>query len=206
MQRKELSYDIISRTPLLNIQEKNKNIQILFNKEPVQDVNLIEIEIFNSGHQEIRPDDYEYPIFFNFGENTEILSAEKSEVYPESLLPSLKIEGTKVVLEPILLNPKDSIIIKMLISRYENEPTPNVRIAGIKDIKNARESSKKLAIFKAISGMIVCALGIFALYETTPPGAITFLLFFLFFLIYSIFGYYIMMQGISVYLRNEKNR
>lgn len=207
IQRKELSYNIISRTPLLNLQGKNKwDIQILFDKKPVQDVDLIEIEILNSGHQEIRPNDYEYPISFNFGENTKILSAEKSEVNPESLQPSIRIEGLKVVIDPILLNPKDSITIKMLVSRYEKKPTPNVRIAGIKDIKDARESSKKLAILNAVSGMIAGTLSIIFLFQAIPPGATNFLMIFTFFLIYSMFGYFIMLRGISRYLREQKNR
>lgn len=207
IQRKALSYYIFSHTPLLNIQEKNKwDIQILFDKKPVQDVHLIEIRIFNSGYQEIRPEDYERPISFNFGGSTQILSAEKSEVNPESLQPSVKIEGTKVLLDPILLNPRDSITIKLLASQCENKPTPNVRIAGIKDIKNARKSIKSQAIFKAISGMIVGTLGIYSLFKITPPDATIFLVFFSFFLIYSIVGYLFMWQGISIYLKERKNR
>ncbi len=207
IQRKTLSYDILSQTPLLNIPEKNKwDIQILLDKKPVQDVHLIKIRIFNSGYQEIRPEDYERPISFNFGGSTQILSAEKSEVNPESLQPSVKIEGTKVLLDPILLNPKDSITIKMLASQYENKPTPNVRIAGIKDIKDARKSIKNKAIFKAISGMVTGTLGIFSLFKITPPEATIFLVFFSFFLIYSILGYLFMWQGISGYLQERKNR
>ena len=206
IQRKALSYDIISHTPLLNIQGKNKwDIQILFNKNPVQDVDLIEIKIFNSGYQEIRPTDYERPISFYFGGNTQILSAEKSEVNPESLLPSVRIDGTSVLLDPILLNPKDSITVKMLASRYERKPTPNARIAGIKDIRNAQESRKNMAIFKAVMGMIVGTLGIFGLFKLSPPDATIFLSLFSFFLIYSMLGYSVMLQGISRYLQERKN-
>lgn len=207
IQRKELSYDIFSSTPLLNLQGENKwDLQILFDKKPVQDVDLIQIEIFNSGHQEIRPNDYEYPISFNFGGNTQILSAEKSEVYPESLQPSIRVEGTKVVLDPILLNPKDSIIIKILASRFESKLTPNVRIAGIKDIKDARRNIKNQAVFKAISGLIVGILGLFALFRISPPEATIFLVFFTFFLIYSILGFLYMWKGISSYTEMKKNR
>lgn len=205
MRRKALSYDIFSQTPLLNIQKKDKwDIQILFDKKPVQDVHLIEIKIFNSGYQEIRPRDYERPISFNFGGSTQILSAEKSEVNPESLQPSIKIEGTKVLLDPILLNPKDSITIKILASQYENRPTPNVRIAGIKDIKDTHKFSKNQAIFLAISGMIVGTLGIYSLFKITPPEATLFIIIFSFFLIYSISGYLFMLLGISKYLQERK--
>lgn len=204
--RKALSYNISSQTPLLNIQEKDKwDIQILFNKKPVQDVHLIEIDVFNSGYQEIRPGDYERPISFNFGENTQILSAEKSKVSPESLKPSIKIEeGTKVLLDPILLNPKDSITIKMLVSQYKNRPTPNVRIAGVKNIKDARKFIKNQAIFLAISGMIVGTLGLVSIFKITPPEATVFIGIFIFFLIYSIFGYLFMIRGISKYLQERK--
>jgi hypothetical protein len=205
MRRKSLSYDIFSQTPLLNIQKKDKwDIQILFDKKPVQNVHLIEIKIFNSGYQEIRPGDYERPISFNFGGSTHILSAEKSEVIPESLQPSIKIEGTEVLLDPILLNPKDSITIKILASQYENRPTPNVRIAGIKDIKDTHKISKNQAIFLAISGMVVGTLGFYSLFKITPPEATFFIIIFSFFLIYSIFGYLFMLLGISKYLQERK--
>ena len=204
-QRKKLSYKILSRTPLLNIQGKNKwDIQILFDKKPVDDVDLIEFEIFNSGHQEIKPNDYEYPISFDFGENTLILSAEKSEVNPVSLQPSIRIEGTKVVLDPILLNPEDSIVIKMLVSRYENKQTPNVRIAGIKDIKDEWESSRNRNIIHSVTGAGICTISLFLLVSSIPSEVPHFLKAFTFFLLYGLIGFFIMIQGFYLYLQERK--
>lgn len=203
---KSLSFQIISRIPLLNIQEKNKwDIQILFEKRMVQDVDLIEVEILNSGYEEIRPTDYERPIRIVFDENAQILNAEISKANPKNLNPAVKIEGTKVEIEPLLLNRKDKFTIKMLVS-LGGKLVPSCRIAGVKDIKDINESKKNKTLYLILSGLIVGTLCLSILILIIPSGATSFLIIWSFYLIYSIIGYISMIIGIYMYIRLKKNK
>ena len=101
--RKVLSWEIISNTPLVSIDEEIRgNIQVLFDGKPVQDAQLIIVEIINSGNVAIKSIDYERPINLDFGENARILTAEVTETTLDSLGASINIEGTKVFLNPTL--------------------------------------------------------------------------------------------------------
>ncbi|MFZ3064412.1 MAG: hypothetical protein WA277_03895 [Nitrospirota bacterium] len=109
-QSKLLSYEILTHTPLLSLEEKIKGkLQILFDGKPVEDVNLIEVRIINSGNIPILSTDYEYPVNLGFGEKTKILTAEVFQTNPKSLKATVNIEGAKVILRPVLLNSGDSI-------------------------------------------------------------------------------------------------
>ena len=133
--RKALSYEIISRTPLLSIGDEIKGkLQILFDGKPVQDIHLIVLKIINSGNVPIVSTNYERPVNLSFGENSWILTAEVSETDPEDLRATVNIENAKVALEPVLLNGGDSITLKLLVSQL-GEINVDGRIVGVKDIR-----------------------------------------------------------------------
>lgn len=120
--RKVISWETISNTPLLSIDEEIRgNIQVLFDGKPVQDAQLIIVEIINSGNVAIKSTDYNSPINLDFGENARILTAEVIKTTPDSLDASINIKGTKVFLKPTLLNKKDSITIKAIVGQF-NDP------------------------------------------------------------------------------------
>ena len=57
--RKALSYDIISRAPLLSVDDEIKGkLKIYFDGKPVQDIHLVLVKIINSGNVPIVSTDY----------------------------------------------------------------------------------------------------------------------------------------------------
>ena len=141
--RKALSWEIISNTPLLSIDEAIRgNIQVLFDGKPVQDAQLIIVEIINSGNVAIKSIDYERPINLDFGENARILTAEVTETTPDNLDVSINIEGTKVLLNPTLMNGKDSITIKTIVSQFNDQITVEGRIVGVKEVQKSTKRNK----------------------------------------------------------------
>ena len=151
--RKALSFDIISRTPLLSVEDKVKGkLQILFDGEPVQDVHLATVIIINSGNIPITSADYERPVNLSFGEEAQILTAEVTETNPDSLQASVDIEATRVVLKPVLLNGGDSITLKLLVSRLGGISVDG-RIVGVKDIRTPAAqiaAYKRLLVFGSV--------------------------------------------------------
>jgi len=138
--RKAMSYEIVSQTPLLSMEEEVKGkLKILFEDEPVQKVHLIVAKVINSGNLSILPTDYQRPVSFGFDNEARVLTAEVIETNPDSLEASIGIEGKKVVFEPTLLNEKDSITLKMLVSQFDGQVTVDGRIVGVKDIRKFTE-------------------------------------------------------------------
>ena len=118
--RKALSYKIISNTPLVKIKEDIKGrLQVLFDEKPVESIYLIIIKFINSGNLPIKSADYESPVNLNFNEDVQLLTAEVIDTNPKTLEASAKIEGTKVLLKPTLLNENDSITIKVLVNQFD---------------------------------------------------------------------------------------
>lgn len=137
---KELSYEIISNTALLTMEEDvRQKMQILFNGKPMEQVYLVVLRIVNSGNLPILTTDYVRPVSLSFGEEAQILTAEIAETNPRSLHASAKIDGKRVVILPTLLNQGDTIKLKMLVGKSIGQITVDGRIVGVKDIKKTRE-------------------------------------------------------------------
>jgi len=167
--RKVLSYEIVSRTPLLSVEEEVKGkLQILFDGSPVQDVHLVIIKVMNSGNMPIVSADYERQVRIAFGENTRILTAEVSETSPDNLEASVSLESKAVVLAPILLNSGDSITVKMLVSQFDREISVDGRIVGVKTIKRAGEGRVQYYIL-TMGGMVLTLVGTIVLTRSSPP-------------------------------------
>lgn len=155
-QRKALSYNIISNTSLVDIKEEIKGkLEVFFDGKPVENIYLIIIKFINTGNLPIKSVDYESPINMNFGKDARVLASEIIETDPDSLEASVNIEGTKVLLMPILLNQKDSITIKVLVNQFDNQITIGGRIIGVKKILKFTE--RKYASF-FIGNIIGCII------------------------------------------------
>ena len=132
---------------MLSIDEAIRGtIQVLFDGTPVQDAQLIIVEIINSGNVAIKSSDYERPISLD-GENIHILTAEVTETTPDNLGASINIEGTKVLLNPTLMNGKDSITIKTIVGQFNDQITVEGRIVGVKEVQKSTKRNKIQAIY-----------------------------------------------------------
>lgn len=153
--RKELSYEIISRTSLLSREEEiGGALQVQYNGQPVKKVQLVEINFENTGNTPILVNEYERPISLDFGETSKVLTAEISKKFPENLSASLSIKDKNVIIDPLLLNSKESLTLKMLISNG-SKVSIDCRIVGISSIKEATESRNFLIPMFIGSGIMV---------------------------------------------------
>lgn len=170
--RKELSYEILSRTSLVSVAEGLAGkIQILFNDQPVRDVSLILVRIINSGHIPIRSAEFEGRFAIALEPPAEILMAEVCETHPETLehrstaggheVPLIsQVEKNTVMLRPILLNAKDSITVRILASHATEKIMLIGHIEGIHKIKEARENLAVPLIIGNIGAILMFAAAI----------------------------------------------
>jgi hypothetical protein len=142
--KKSLSYQIMSETELLTVNEEIKGkIQILYEGIPVQKVHLLVLKILNDGNIPVTPDDFKETLSFFFGKKAQILSAEVTETSPKTLKPVLNIiDKNKIVLEPTLINGQDSITTKLLLAQYRGKVTPNARIVGVREVRELKDRTK----------------------------------------------------------------
>lgn len=143
LNRKSITYEVISDTPILSLKEEIKGrVQVLFDSKPVGDVRFVILKIWNSGNISILPNEYIEPIRIDFGEKAEILDADVLETIPNNIKDkvkaSLKLNTEYIILEPFLLNSKDSITLKVLFTRTHiaGETQVNARIVDINQIQN----------------------------------------------------------------------
>lgn len=161
--KKGLSYEILSRTSLLTSKEKLEGkIKILYNDQEVQNVRFLEIKVLNTGNIGIPSSDYERPLRFIFETEAKILTAEIIKSEPETLTTSLNIAQNEIVVQPILMNSKDYLVIKAIVSNSSDEEIiVDGRIKDVKDIKKQGESY--MGLIFAIIGITLTFAGMIQL-------------------------------------------
>lgn len=158
--RKSISYEILSRAPLLTTKEKIEGkIKLLFNDLEVQNVSFFEIKVINSGNVGIPSSDYERPLRFIFETEAKILTAEIIKSGPEFLTTELNIVDNEIVIQPILMNSKDYLIIKIIVSNSSSDAfILDGRIKDVKSISKLRADYKWLII--GILGLVLSTIGL----------------------------------------------
>jgi hypothetical protein len=137
MQRgqKKISYEVISCRSVVSVSDEVKGrTQILFDNMLVNDVDLIILKICNMGNMPILSTEYDRPLTFNFGKESRVLDVGILDITPDNIKASFKIDTDNIVIEPLLLNSKDSFKLKVLLTNFNNEIKVDARIVGVKQI------------------------------------------------------------------------
>lgn len=205
LRTKELSYEITARTPLISVKEEVQDkIQISFQGQPVDDVHLVVIKIANSGNVPIRSSEFEGKFAITLAGDMNVLLAEVLETKPASLLERCRVDDNivpliagvnkgEVPLRPLLLNPRDSITIKMLVSPAPNSVQLGAHIEGIASIKQARERSLVPIVLTNV-GSFIMAVSLFFL---EPSALMSNAMFqYLPYLVFFLLGYVMLLSGV----------
>lgn len=172
---KQLSYEKLSAFSVLNVlEEYQDNVTVhyhervedgSFQERNVTDIYAVEIRILNTGTEPISLPGYtesgfvgsnlEEPVIFDFG-NTEILSASVSATKPQGKKVTVSkatvevnaLEREVVKLEPVMLNPQDSVsVLTLLADQPDDEPKVYTTIEGAtlrRRVPEAREAQQNL--------------------------------------------------------------
>jgi len=124
------------------------------------------LKFINNGNLPITSVDYEKPLSVHFGETANILSAEISKTDPENLGVTISANINSFVLSPTLLNPKDSISIKLLLNNYTGVFSIDTRIIGVSNVMPLDESTKTIKLLICL-GLLFVTLGAIALSMAT---------------------------------------
>lgn len=141
-QKKALSYSLVSTTHLLTDHEEFEGkLKVLYEGQPTQNISLLILKFINSGNVPITSNDYERQVSILLGKNSKILSAVVIEIEPKNLDAEVIIDDNRIRIKEILLNPKDAITLKILVSDLDIFSIDG-RIVGIKAIDDLGKASK----------------------------------------------------------------
>lgn len=158
--KKALSYEIVSKTPVLSTAEEIAGkLQIRFQGESVQGVYLLVIRIINTGNIPIASSDYERPLSIHFYKETRVLTGEVSQSDPININAQIEVHDQSILIMPVLLNKGDSITIKALVSNYSCMPKFDGRIIGVKNISPRTDTGYYWASALMIAGLVLAGIG-----------------------------------------------
>lgn len=142
-QRKALSVDVSSQNQLLTVKEELEGrLQILYDGKPTKDIRLLVINVFNSGNVPITAPDFVQPLTLDTGGTSTILSAVITNADPVNLKATIDVDKHHVTLVPLLLNSKDSVTIKLLVSEFSDDVNIDGRIIGVRSISKVGTTTR----------------------------------------------------------------
>jgi hypothetical protein len=157
--RKQLVYEILSKTRVLTVKEEiSGRIRIFLDEEQVQDVGLVHIRITNVGTEPIRTSEFVRPISFSVPEGARIINADIVKKEPEALDATIQKEDTKATLVPALLNGGDTFTFKLLIANFDGKIVPDARIEGAE--LERRESRRKINLGQVLYQTLAAFAGV----------------------------------------------
>lgn len=172
--RKNLSCILLSTIPLSKtISNVHNKLKVVFKNKTLKEPYLLALKFVNTGNIAIKPDDFMTPIGINFSPQTTITTAEVIEENPADLNTRLKISNNNVEILPILLNPKDSFILKLLLDQFDKKIDLKARIVGIRNIEEYPVNPVRALGITLIFGVSVSLIAILLLtvwFRVAPLG------------------------------------
>ncbi|MBD2527950.1 hypothetical protein [Nostoc sp. FACHB-133] len=163
--RKSLVYSVISKSNILSIPSPfNQQLEIKYNQKLIKSLYVVSIILKNNGNIAIVPDDFKQYIEIRGGDNKHILSYAVIETKPEDIKVKLDLntdsKGGYVVIEPLLLNKKDSLTIQLLFEDFDKISIQG-RIVGVEKIKQFDYSfNNNLYPLILVGGLLAISFGL----------------------------------------------
>lgn len=135
-------------------------VQITYRGDAVPNLSLCLVRIVNFGSQAIRRDEFEGPLKLSFGAQCRVLGAEVHVRRPENLPVHLHHEPESVAdlwIDPLLLNPRDSFTVKVLVAGNPVQPSLAARVTEVSEItqlSRTRESLIARVVRSLVFGML----------------------------------------------------
>lgn len=142
---RRLSYDVLGQYPVATVNTRVTDmITVLYNGQPVDQVQLAAIRIINDGNDAILASDYLQPITVSIGDGSNILDASVNNWYPDNIAVDLRLEDNRSIVPPTLFNPGDYFSISILYAGARSSISIEARIVNALSIE--RRSQRGLSV------------------------------------------------------------
>jgi hypothetical protein len=129
-----LSYEIVGPLPMVSIDlAATGELEVTYKGRILGDPQVFAIRIENAGNSAIKPADFERDLRLAFAPQAELVSAEIVRRHPSTLTPAVRVAGTVVCIEPLLLNPGDWFSMLACVADSTTAPALDARIAGVRE-------------------------------------------------------------------------
>lgn len=147
LNKRELVYSVNNVHSLCDFAEKElvkpskRHLDICWNGQLIERIYIVVVNIRSTGRTHIQPADHFQPLRIEVVGN--ILHAELTDAAHSGIKPSLETLPTHVEVEPLLINPGDTITITLLLSEFKSLDVTG-HIVGMRRIKLARSLTDKI--------------------------------------------------------------
>lgn len=156
--RKSLSYEI-NVTRLVSVHSAAKDrIRIYYDDEQIEQAQLVEVRISNSGNVPILASEFEQPLSLRFGDRAAPLTAEVSSSAPAELGAEVFIQEHAVTLRPLLLNPGDELTLKIFVRNLMGRVVCQSRIVGVSHLTDAGREVQRSPLAQFMAEPIIASL------------------------------------------------
>lgn len=138
-EKKNLSYQILNTYHLRenDVTAPTKDwprMKLIYKDNSIPESTVITVSLTNIGDLPIKSDDFEGNLVFETDNPDDLLEYTANKVFPDSLSPIFKIVGNKLELQPLLLNPADTITLDIFGKNNFKIIKVNARISGVNSI------------------------------------------------------------------------
>lgn len=138
-QTKKLSYEIILNTSLVKVSSEVKDkIEVYYEKNKVENPQILIIRFLNNGNQPISASDFEENTRLVFHNNAKIIQCESTNLNPDSLSLNFDYAKNTITIDPLLLNSNEGFTLNLIIEGEDSSFKIIDRIKGV-NIKKYRE-------------------------------------------------------------------
>jgi hypothetical protein len=177
-QRKRVSISTIRAEPLIALKgSSRRKMTVLFGDHPVENAHLLHLSLVNDGNTPVALSDYQSPFRIELNSDARILEVEIIETWPADLDRRINspatgttnrlvknVEKSWVELTPILLNPRDEIVLQLLVENFADQIAVSQHVTGIKRVDFWKESRFLPRLMSTIGATII----IFAAFFLPP--------------------------------------
>jgi hypothetical protein len=132
---KNLSLKIVSTTSLSpNGSASMEGVRVTLDDKSLEIPYVSVLEIENTGSRPITQSDFESPISLSVSPPATVVKAQIKDTNPVDLKPTISVSNAQILLNPLLLNPKDRFQITILTAGALPDFAVRSRVAGVSTV------------------------------------------------------------------------
>jgi hypothetical protein len=168
-QQRRIAYQRLAGVNVVTVKEHMAGrVTVLFDGTPVKSMHVVTMHIWNSGSLPIVASDFIEPLSLSIEAGARLLSADIVGANPPELHPTVRIDEHAAVVEPLLLNPGDSFVVKLLIQDGNERVLPTGRIIGVRTIDRVMDPDTFSELHGLIGLLLVSVGALIASLTKTP--------------------------------------
>ncbi len=137
-------------------------------------LSTILLRFTNCGNQALLPEHFHQPVKVSFIPDSDLLGAHVRISHERDVPMEVRLLGHTLVLQPALLNPRDTVTVALECSRLPRELVVKGRVAGVTHIEEVSRRRRQIRVLRAFGtclGIVTLLAGVYvSVKRTSIPG------------------------------------